>query len=295
LIVEGYHAAPLYDVAATVIAHDAEAQASDVEQFRISTGYSTVISELALGIEPSRCHIELGSRVRQIDWSSQGVRLDVQAGASSHEVRARKCLITVSIGVLQALPEEGGIAIRPRPHTLRRDLAGLAMGHIVKVVLRFQTPIWPNEGALSDATFLHVPGAPFPTIWHQNREGMEQITAWGGGPEARALSHESSEQICDLALARVGLALGIHPRRCERALIEAHFADFTCNPLTQGAYSYVRPGGADAPKRLSEPLEDTLFFAGEALDRQYPATVAGAIGSGQHAARRILASCRRAA
>jgi monoamine oxidase len=38
------------------------------------------------------------------------------------------------------------------------------------------------------------------------------------------------------------------------------------------------------------PIEDTLFFAGEAIDQEYPGTVAGALGSGEHAARRVLAA-----
>jgi len=40
--------------------------------------------------------------------------------------------------------------------------------------------------------------------------------------------------------------------------------------------SYVRVGGALARERLAEPLGDTLFFAGEATDREEAGTVAGA-------------------
>jgi monoamine oxidase len=36
--------------------------------------------------------------------------------------------------------------------------------------------------------------------------------------------------------------------------------------------------------------ENTLFLAGEALDQQYPGTVAGALGSDEHAARQVLAT-----
>ena len=50
----------------------------------------------------------------------------------------------------------------------------------------------------------------------------------------------------------------------------------------------MRPGGEQAPKLLASPCEGTLFFAGEALDLQYPGTVAGALGSGEHAARKVL-------
>jgi monoamine oxidase len=75
-------------------------------------------------------------------------------------------------------------------------------------------------------------------------------------------------------------------------LIEALHHDFERDPYVRGAYSYVRPGGEQAPRALAEPWDDTIFFAGEALDLEHPGTVAGALGSGAHAARRLLASCR---
>jgi len=51
----------------------------------------------------------------------------------------------------------------------------------------------------------------------------------------------------------------------------------------------VRPGGRQVHEQLAEPIAATLFFAGEATDAEYPATVAGAIQSGERAAREILA------
>jgi monoamine oxidase len=73
-------------------------------------------------------------------------------------------------------------------------------------------------------------------------------------------------------------------------LIEAHLHDFNRDPFTRGAYSYLRPGGEDAAQALARPWKNTLHFAGEAVDLQYPGTVAGALGSGEHAARRIVAT-----
>jgi monoamine oxidase len=50
----------------------------------------------------------------------------------------------------------------------------------------------------------------------------------------------------------------------------------------------VRVGGEGARERLAEPIEDTLFFAGEATDVEEAGTVAGALRSGQRAAREVL-------
>jgi monoamine oxidase len=47
-------------------------------------------------------------------------------------------------------------------------------------------------------------------------------------------------------------------------------------------------GGEGAREELAAPLKDTLFFAGEATDSEEAGTVAGALRSGQRAAKEIL-------
>ena len=64
--------------------------------------------------------------------------------------------------------------------------------------------------------------------------------------------------------------------------------DWQADPYARGGYSYVRVGGTGARQRLAEPIEGTLFFAGEATDVEEAGTVAGALRSGQRAAREVL-------
>ena len=68
------------------------------------------------------------------------------------------------------------------------------------------------------------------------------------------------------------------------------FTTWHADPFSRGAYSYVPAGALSARARLSEPVEDTLYFAGEATDLAgYGGTVHGAIASGRRAAGQILA------
>ena len=60
------------------------------------------------------------------------------------------------------------------------------------------------------------------------------------------------------------------------------------NPLTVGAYSFAKPGGAGGRRVLAEPIQDRLFFAGEATMPESYSTVHGAYLSGQRVAREIL-------
>jgi monoamine oxidase len=56
----------------------------------------------------------------------------------------------------------------------------------------------------------------------------------------------------------------------------------------------VLVGGLQARAALAQPVEDTLFFAGEATNSDgHTATVHGAIASGQRAAREVLARVGR--
>jgi monoamine oxidase len=59
---------------------------------------------------------------------------------------------------------------------------------------------------------------------------------------------------------------------------------------SRGAYSYVRVGGEGAREALAAPEGGRLYFAGEATDPGQAGTVAGALQSGQRAARELLQS-----
>ncbi len=58
------------------------------------------------------------------------------------------------------------------------------------------------------------------------------------------------------------------------------------DPLTLGSYAMGKPGAAASGRKLRQPLEDRLFFAGEATHPTMPATLHGAYLSGIEAARR---------
>ena len=65
--------------------------------------------------------------------------------------------------------------------------------------------------------------------------------------------------------------------------------DWQKDPLAQGSYSYLPAGALHVPEALSEPIESTLFFAGEHTDTTGNwGTVHGAMESGQRAANQIL-------
>lgn len=87
------------------------------------------------------------------------------------------------------------------------------------------------------------------------------------------------------ALAR---RLHIRPRRFSRHVRACYTHNWSADPFSRGAYSYVLVGGADATTQLARPIAGTLFFAGEAFDAEgRNGTVEGAIASGRRAAKQV--------
>jgi predicted NAD/FAD-dependent oxidoreductase len=61
------------------------------------------------------------------------------------------------------------------------------------------------------------------------------------------------------------------------------------DPFAHGSYSFLPPGAtSDHRLALAAPVDHRLFFAGEATEVQFPATVHGAILSGRRAAAEVI-------
>ena len=67
------------------------------------------------------------------------------------------------------------------------------------------------------------------------------------------------------------------------------------DPWARGSYSYALPGHADDRAVLAAPVDDRLFFAGEATSPNFFSTAHGAWLSGITAAAAALASLRAGA
>jgi monoamine oxidase len=109
--------------------------------------------------------------------------------------------------------------------------------------------------------------------------------AWAGGPRATKLGRLSNAERIALALDAFGDLLS------QRELARREFEggethDWSRDPYARGAYSYVATGADESRASLGAPLDDTVFFAGEATatDGQC-GTVSGAFATGLRAAR----------
>jgi len=158
-------------------------------------------------------------------------------------------------------------------------------------MLRFASSFWEtlHEGRYRDAGFFHVPEAPFATFWTPAPARAPLLVAWAGGPRAvRLAAGASPAQLVRQALASLETLFG-EELDVTAELRGYYYHDWQQDPFARGAYSYVTVGGSEARAALAQPIEDTLFFAGEATDAE-AGTVTGALQSGVRAARELLAA-----
>lgn len=269
MLVEGFYAASLDDISIASVAADASAGS----QYRVRGGYHRVIAWLLAQLAQVPIHYE--HPVHAIDW-----RDGVQIAHAHGMARVDRVIVTVPVGVLHA----GTIAFVP-PLAKDAALARIAMGQVVKVVTCFRERVWPAEVA-----FVHADKTRFPTFWLRSEGDVHQLTAWAGGPHAHALAGYAHDRLAEAALDEFATAMRLPRATLEAARSHAHYHDYHRDPYARGAYSYTRVGGGGAAEELARPLANRLFLAGEATDREFEGTVAGAIASGQRAARQVLAS-----
>jgi monoamine oxidase len=168
---------------------------------------------------------------------------------------------------------------------------------VTKIVLRFRERFWeqsvfpiqPTGARLPPPGFLHSRDEYFPTWWTSIPVRAPILTGWAGGPAAERLALRGEEFVVGRALDSLSRLFGLKRERLVELLAAWHTRDWQVDPYARGAYSYIPVGGLDAPRLLAEPVEDTLFFAGEATDvGGQNGTVHGAMASGGRAAGEII-------
>lgn len=115
------------------------------------------------------------------------------------------------------------------------------------------------------------------------------ITGWAPFFEAQKLSGQSKAFVVERALQTLASLIAMPAHDVEGLFEKAYCHDWEQDPFARGAYSYVRVGGGSAQHDLGAPVENTLFFAGEATDvRGHNGTVHGALASAQRAVQELL-------
>jgi monoamine oxidase len=259
---------------------------------RILNGYDSVPHWL-LGSS----QLYLNTIATAINWTRGKVEITAQsrAGYALDRFTAACAVVTLPLGVLQA-PENspGAIRFSPDPKPIRDAVRRLEMGQAIRITLRFRERFWERKKELTQLSFIHAADEWMPTWWTAFPARVPLITGWTAGPHAEEMSNEDERGVVERALTSLARLVSMSLGDLEGLLESWHMHDWRSDPFARGAYSYVAAGSLDAPRMLATPVEDTLYFAGEAANLDgYSGTVHGAIASGVRAAREVLSRRRQ--
>ncbi|GAB2284560.1 Lysine-specific histone demethylase 1 2 [Dionaea muscipula] len=223
-----------------------------------------------------------GKTVDTIRYGSQGV--EVIAG--DQVFQADMILCTVPLGVLKQK------AIRFEPELPKRKLDAidrLGFGLLNKVAMVFPHVFWGDDldtfGCLSGQS--HSRGEFFLFYSYHTVSGGPVLVALVSGEAAQVFECTNPSTLLQRVL---NVLRGIYSPKGVNVPdpIQAACTRWSGDPLSYGSYSHVRvlSSGSDYDI-LAESIEGRLFFAGEATNRKYPATMHGAFLSGFREAARI--------
>jgi len=293
--VEGFNAADssLIGIAALAQQQRAEDQIDSERLFHVRRGYDALPRFLAQEFESAGGTMMFGHVAQRVDWQRGAVAVSGTLDSGhAFSVNAARALISVPLGVLQA----GALEFSPMPGDILAQAGRLKMGPVLRQTLVFRSRFWstlrPDFARLS---FLFTPGTLPATWWTPMPDEAPVITAWIGGPAVATFQNAvgtggGPNARLDRTLHTLATAFGLSPDYIREQLLSWHTHDWQADPYARGAYSYAPAGAIDASARMTPPVEQTLYFAGEHTDvTGHWGTVHGALRSGMRAATQIRA------
>jgi monoamine oxidase len=283
--VEGFHAADPSLISARSLRRDSDAEEAieGDHQYRIASGYESLVRTVADRIDRNRCDIVMNASVNEIAWR-QG-RVIARAGLT--EYLASRAIVTLPLGVLKT----NSVVFSPAVPEKQNAMSFLEMGPVIRVSLCFQEKFWDRDREIAELSFLFTDDLEFPTWWTSNPLPYPILTGWAAGPNAGVHTGRGKDEIVRSAVQSLAQIMRIGEPELRRQMTESFMHDWQEDPFSRGAYSYAAVGGIGAARRLAEPVAGTVFFAGEATNSDgYNGTVHGAIATGLRAAKELLQS-----
>jgi polyamine oxidase len=234
-------------------------------------GLGTVVASLA-----DDADVRLGEVVEQVAHGPDRVR--VTTTAAVHE--AERAIVALPLGVL------AGGAVHfdpPLPAAVLDGLQALDPGAVTTVAVRLDEPLAP--AGVEFASLAADVGT-----WAVLDDAHESpvLVGWAVGDAAARLPDDDAAVVHD-ALGALARALGVPaPEPTWSAVVR--WGD---DPFALGARSFV-PAGVDPGVRtaLGGAVSERLLLAGEASSTEWPATVHGAVASGEREAQRCMTLMR---
>jgi monoamine oxidase len=241
------------------------------------------IADFADGVQ-----IELLTPVKEIWWGQpSGVLLKTASGTV---LRAKTAIITAPVSVLA----RGTIEFKPVLDSAYADaFSGLKMDTLSKFFLQFNSNVKFNVPNINSICVpltedvekpKKVPAeVPF-IITKVYGENIAMLFVMG--TLAHRLETEGEEAMLDYSLTKMAEMFDT-PINRDNLIAKSHHS-WLKDEWSLGCVSYAPPGAVPLRQTLARPINNQLFFAGEAVSLYAHSSVHGAYETGTAAARQIL-------
>jgi monoamine oxidase len=266
---------------ASVLALREEWMEEEEEQYRIPRGNDQLIRYLEKQCLEAKGVIHTSVIVTTINWKQNEVTVVAENGEIYH---GNKVIVTVPLGVLQAQPPK--ISFQPDINEYVNASKRIGFGSVVKVLLQFKEPFWEDKKKNIGFFFADT---PVPTWWTQLPSDYSLLTGWAGGPQAWLLEKKDDRTIEQLALQSLSTIFKRSIDELEGLLTASHIANWRNDPFTEGGYSYCTVESVKVQELFGKPIQDTIYFAGEAFyTGPSPGTLEAALASARNVVERLI-------
>lgn len=253
------------------------------------SGYTNVVEHYAM---PVKDKILLQSQVSSIDWSSSPAKIQVvDQSASECNFLAKHVVVTVPLGCLK----NNTITFVPNlPKDKLKAIDKLGMGLLNKCTLLWdetdELP-WPKDKEWIECI---APNNELQGKWTEFHNpmplnGCPMLYAFSAGRQAQLAEGQSDDAIKEDVMEVLSSIFGDVPE--PRQVVTTKWGE---DKFSLGSYSFNQVGSDPEHRRaLARPVDNKLYFAGEATNAEHFGTTQGALLSGIRAAKKIESQLKR--
>lgn len=235
--------------------------------------------------------VQLNTVVKSINYGGTKIIITDKEGT---QIEADKVIVTTSLGVLKT----GGVTFSPGLPTAKTSAMNkIGFDHSIRVVIDFKRNFW-GEG--TGFIWGGTEGPSYLNIGVDRSEFYRTLSVTINGPKAQQLSAQG-ENMIDTILAELDTIYNGQASLYIRKVINSDgtegprvwfLADWGKEEFFKGGFSYLKPGASVEDRAsLAAPINDKVFFAGEATDIKGDAgTINGALNSAERAVEELVTS-----
>jgi monoamine oxidase len=253
------------------------------EQYHIPAGYESLIRALENEFTRMGGKIFLNHQIESIEWDPE-IRINIKG---NQVFLVDKLIVTLPLSVLNPeAPVKESIIFYPALREKQEAFKQIGFGTVTKIVMIWHSEFW--KALAPDAQFILSDGF-FPTWWTQYPSHVPMLTGWLGGSRALEFAGQPDSFFFDKAVESLVSIFSLSADEIKNNLKDYRIFNWKNEPGSRGAYSYSRVGFRNSKTIYRKPVQNRLYFAGEAsYDGPHPGTVEAAVVSGLVTAENLI-------